>query len=115
MREHELIVTIINKDFADEAMDAARKGGAKGGTILTARGTGRHEVEKLFGLTIREEKEIIFILTEKEHKNGIMHAIISATGLNSPGKGICFSLPVDNVLGASWLPDEDEENDKTDQ
>lgn len=102
MKEHELIVTIVNKDFADDAMDAARSAGAKGGTILTARGTGRHEVEKLFGLTIREEKEIIFILTEKELKDGIMRSVISAAGLNTPGMGICFSLPVDDVLGASW-------------
>lgn len=100
--KYELIFTILNRGFSDLAMDSARQSGATGGTIITARGTGAKEVEKLFGLTISQEKEIILILTPKEKRNDIMSAICKSAGLNTQGKGIAFSLPVDDVLGVSF-------------
>ena len=108
----ELIITIVNKDYSANLMEAAREVGAKGGTILSARGAGGHEVEKLFGLTIQQEKEIVLILTAVKHKVEIMKSIIEATGLNTPGRGICFSLPVEDVIGTSFstLKEEDLDN-----
>ena len=35
--------------------------------------------------------------TDKE--NDVMNKIVENCGLKSPGAGICFSLPVDNVIG----------------
>ena len=37
--EHQVVICIVNNGFADEAMDAARDVGARGGTVLSARGT----------------------------------------------------------------------------
>lgn len=99
--QYEIIFTILNRGFSDLVMDSARKEGATGGTIITARGTATKEVERMFGLTISQEKEIIMILTAKENKNRIMTAICKSAGLNTQGKGITFSLPVDDVLGVS--------------
>ena len=76
MSNFELIVAIINKDYASNLMEAAREAGAKGGTILNARGTGDHNVEKLFGLTLQQEKEVVLILTEIKHKVDIMKSVI---------------------------------------
>ena len=36
---HELICAIVNAGLADDVMHDARKAGARGGTILRARGT----------------------------------------------------------------------------
>ena len=102
MSKFELVITIVNKDYATNLMEAAREVGAKGGTILNARGTGDHNVEKLFGLTIQQEKEVVLILTEVDNKVSIMKSIIDATGLNTPGRGICFSLPVEDVIGTTF-------------
>ena len=102
MGTFELIVAIVNKDYASDLMEAAREVGAKGGTILNARGTGDHTVEKLFGLTIQQEKEVVLILTEVKHKVDIMKSIIDAAGLNTLGRGICFSLPVEDVIGTTF-------------
>lgn len=99
MYTHEAIITILNRGYSDVAMDAARANGARGGTIINARGAGGKQVEKVLGLTIAQEKEIIIILCSKEERNPIMSAIVKAVGLNTLGKGICFSLPVDEVLG----------------
>ena len=96
---YDLILTIVNRGFADSVMDAAKTAGAFGGTVLYARGTGIHEAEKFFGIIVQPEKELVMILTERAQKNAIMTAICRDAGLNKEGKGICFSLPVEDVAG----------------
>ena len=96
---HELILTIINRGFADLVMDAAKAAGASGGTVVHARGTGVHEAEKFFGIIVQPEKELVLILTEREKKNDIMTAICKHADLKVAGNGICFALPVDQVMG----------------
>ena len=91
--DYELIVTIVNRGFNDVVMDAARQVGARGGTIINARGAGAHE----------PEKEMILILAEKALKAEIMSAIIHAAGLNTVGQGLCFSLAVEDVMGVALL------------
>lgn len=95
----ELIMCIINQGFAENVMQAARECGASGGTILNARGTAREEAEAMFNITITPEKEVVFILVPEKNKEDILHSIYQKCGLNSPGQGIAFSLPVDDVVG----------------
>ncbi len=95
----ELIVTIVNQGFADSVMDAARACGAKGGTILNARGTARQEAENKFDILIHPEKEIVLILARTDIKDAILHAIYKEVGLDTPGQGIAFSTPVDDTIG----------------
>ena len=99
--EHEVIFCIVNAGFSDAVMDAAKEFGARGGTVIRARGTANSESEKLFGITVQPEKEIVMILVNSEIKNSILHALYRAVGLNTLGQGIAFSLPVDNVVGLS--------------
>lgn len=101
---YELILTIVNRGFADLVMDAAKKAGASGGTIVHARGTGIHEAEKFFGIIVQPEKELVLILAAREEKNSIMTAICTHAELKDVGKGICFSLPVDQVVGLTTPP-----------
>lgn len=42
----ELIIVICNKGYTEDVMEAARKAGAGGGTILHAKGTGTEYAEK---------------------------------------------------------------------
>lgn len=97
--KHEVIICIVNSGFSDEVMDAAREFGARGGTVVRARGTANAEAEKLFNIAIQPEKEIVMILVENKIKNDILHALYKAVGLNTPGQGIAFTMPVENVVG----------------
>lgn len=97
----ELIMCIINAGFSDAVMDAARSCGARGGTVIHARGTARQEVETRFNISIHPEKEVVLILASNKIKDDILHAIYQEVGLNSPGQGIAFSMPVDEVVGIS--------------
>lgn len=110
--EYTLIATIINRGFSDDVMDAAREAGARGGTVVYAHGTGLHEGNGFFGLSIHPEKEIILILADEGHRKEIMQAIVRHNGLSTEGAGITFSLPVTNIAGIAKLnsapPEEDE-------
>jgi nitrogen regulatory protein PII len=99
--EHEVIFCIVNAGFSDVVMDAAKKLGARGGTVIHARGTANLEAEKLFGITIQPEKEVVMILVPKEIKDDILHALYNQAGLESEGQGIAFALPVSSVVGLS--------------
>lgn len=109
-KQYDLIIAIVNNGYADNVMDAARPAGARGGTVVHARGAGIKEAEKFFGITIQPEKEMLFILALHEEKNTIMEAICKETGLSTEAHGIVFSIPADDVMGvARLLRDEDDE------
>lgn len=98
-REYDLIITVVSRGFADSAVDAAKCAGAQGGTIFYARGTGIHEVEKFFGVTVQPEKEVILNLVPHGKTREIMHAIVEKAGLVTPGRGLSFALPVEQAYG----------------
>lgn len=97
--QYEFVLTIVNRGFADQVVDAAKKEGAHGGTILYGRGTGIHEIEKFFSIAIQPEKEIVINVVKREHSDAIMKAIVAAAGLETEGRGLTFSLPIDDIVG----------------
>lgn len=105
---YETIFCIVNSGYSEVVMDSAKKFGARGGTVLNARGTASKDAEKFFGITVQPEKEIVMILIPAKCKNDILHALYKEVGLDTPGQGIAFSLPVDSVVGLT-NPDEQKE------
>lgn len=101
-KEFLLLVTIVDQGFTDLVMDAARAKGARGGTVLNARGTSNKEIEEKFKLVISSEKELVLILAEKELADDILKAINEAAGLHTKGRGIAFALPVEDVAGLKF-------------
>ena len=94
---HEMIVCIVNNGFSIEVMDAARSAGARGGTVINARGTAGKEAEKLFNISIQPEKELVIILVEHSIRDKVLHALYKGIGLGTAAQGIAFALPVDAV------------------
>ncbi len=97
--EHELIIAICEQGHNEAVMNAARKAGAGGGTVIHAKGTGMHQAEKFLGITLAAEKDILFIVTPTSRKNAIMQAIMEEAGLSTRAKAICFSVPVTDTAG----------------
>lgn len=110
MSQLNLIVTIINRGYADDAMAAAKKAGATGGTILTGRGTIKEDAAKFFGISLHAEKEMLLIVTSQEKKAAIMQSIISNNNKDEESRSIVFSLPVDKALGFAKLALPDDSN-----
>jgi nitrogen regulatory protein PII len=103
--DHDLIVVIAEQGYTNLIMDAAREAGAYGGTVVHAKGTGMAAAEKFMGITLSEEKEIIYIVTKTEGKNAIMKAVMDKAGYESKAKAICFSLPVTDTAGLRLIED----------
>ena len=97
--EFEAILTFVNTGFSDVVMDAARAEGARGGTVLNARGTVDKQMAKKYGVAITPDKELVIILVNKKIKEAVMLAIYKAAGLETEGHGITFSIPVEDVAG----------------
>lgn len=100
--ETNAIFCIVNRGFTDLVMTAARKAGAAGGTVIHARGTSNKQIEKFYGLAVSPEKEIVIIVVKKEITDKILLAINAEAGLDSPGQGIAFALPVSSYYGINF-------------
>ena len=107
MDKFDLIVTIVNKNTSADIIQASKKAGAEGGTIVTGRGTGIHETRTLFGIPIEPEKEIILTIVPQNITDQVQEAIIRAGDLDQPGAGILFVLELKSVAGICHLCMED--------
>ena len=104
--KHELIIAIANYGYTTKVMEAARTGGATGGTVLHGKGVGMKRAEQFLGVSLVSEKEVIFIVSKKEEKNAIMNAIMEKTGIGTKAGAIVFSLPVTDTAGLRLLEEQ---------
>ncbi len=96
-----LIVSIVRKGWGSSVLQATVKAGARGGTVLFGRGAGIHEHEKIFGMSIEPEKEIVLTIVYPDQVDTILEEIVRTAQLNDTGRGIAFVLPVDRVVGVA--------------
>lgn len=104
--DYDLIVTIVNKGFAEQVVEASKKAGAEGGTILQGRGTGIREKAKLFNIVIEPEKEVVLTLIDRKKTEKVLEAIMKSGQLDKPGKGIAFVMEVERTVGINHLPNQ---------
>lgn len=101
MSDLSLIVSIVRKGWGSAVLDASVKAGARGGTVLYGRGAGINEQEKIFGLSIEPEKEIVLTVVRADLVDKVLGDIVRAADLNDTGRGIAFVLPVEKVVGVA--------------
>ncbi len=110
--DHDLIITIVKRGFSETILQASKKAGAEGGTIIPGRGAGIHEKSKLLGIPIEPEKEILLTLVNCEITKKVLNAIIEAGNLNWPGRGIAFVVDVKYVAGICHLIEDAKHQDE---
>jgi nitrogen regulatory protein PII len=90
-----LITCIITHGQANEIMSLAREAGARGGTILSARGTGTEDDVKFFGISLAPEKEMLLIVAHNDDAPSILEAVGRLSIFSAPGGGIIYTTPVE--------------------
>lgn len=95
----DLIVTIVQRGWAETVIKASRSAGAEGATVLMGRGTGIHDNQSFLGIPIEPEKEIILTVIEPEKTDLVLTAIDNAVELHHPGRGIAFVINLSRVAG----------------
>ncbi|MCL1939161.1 MAG: P-II family nitrogen regulator [Desulfovibrionaceae bacterium] len=90
-----LITCIIERGRADEVMKVARQAGARGGTIMPARGTSTSEDKKFLGIPVMPaEKEVLLIVTDHDQVEVILDAIYKMPIFSKPGSSVVYSTPL---------------------
>lgn len=108
MKKRSLIITVVRRGWGDKVLEASMKAGAEGGTVLMGRGIGVHERQKLLGIPIEPEKEIVFSVVYPDKSEAILQEIVQDCELEKPGMGIAFVVPVEKVVGILHLPGKSE-------
>ncbi|MDL2300561.1 hypothetical protein LJC01_02835 [Clostridiaceae bacterium OttesenSCG-928-D20] len=99
--DYSLVMAITDPGCSDDIMELARGAGARGGTVIYARGMGDSGAGKFLGINIQEEKELVTILCLNEDRLNIMKAINEGFGLRSESKALVLSLPVEDMVQVS--------------
>lgn len=93
------ISVIVDLGYSDDVIEAAREGGARGGTILHGHGSATEEHAKLFGFQIVPEKEMVIILAPNRIVSDVIKAIDRRLNLAEAGNGILYVEPVSDTRG----------------
>lgn len=98
------LVMIVNAGYADDVIDLAREAGAKGATIINARGVGVQR-EVFMGITVDSEKEIVLCLVDAATADKVMAVVHEKAGPQKPAHTVCLTMPVDKMIGISTCDD----------
>lgn len=98
-QNYHLVVTIVSEGYLEQVMNAVKKAGGNGGTVIKGRGLGNSIRTKILGFNIEPEKDIVLNLVLDKNKTKVMEAISKDVGIKTKGKGVCFSLPVEDAVG----------------
>ena len=96
---YHLLLTIVIEGYAEKVMSVAKKFGANGGTLIKGRDIGTRSGFKFFNVQVEPEKDVLLIVCKEEDKNKIMEGIMEKYGANTEARGMCLTLPIDNVIG----------------
>ncbi|MDH4230210.1 MAG: P-II family nitrogen regulator [Nitrospirota bacterium] len=93
------IIAMVPARNEKVVINAARKEGATGVSILNTRGEGVVEKSSFFGLSLESPYNCLIFLVNRMRAAKILLAIEEAGEMQKDGNGLCFSLPVDEVRG----------------
>lgn len=98
-----LIIVMTQDELTDTAIEAARKKGATGCTVITsARGEGLEPAKTFLGLTVGGQRDVILFLVEEHHSRLILESIGAACRFDQdPGTGVAFQVDIEDAIGLS--------------
>ncbi|MFM8442117.1 MAG: P-II family nitrogen regulator [Methylococcus sp.] len=96
-----LILACVEEKTTQAVLDAARKAGATGSTVIgQARGEGMERTKTFFGLSLESQRDVILLLVEEHLSRHILETIAEVAGFHSqPGCGIAFQVDVEDAVG----------------
>ncbi|KIX11342.1 P-II family nitrogen regulator [Dethiosulfatarculus sandiegensis] len=96
---YKCLVAMLKPDLTEKVVQAAKKNGATGATIIPASGTGVHEANTFFGLTLDISTDVVIFVLPADDVEKIMATVREVGCFDQPGTGIAFVLPVEKATG----------------
>lgn len=98
--EYVCLYVIVDRHMGQKAIHIAQDNGARGATVIHGRGSSETVKSPIFlNMNIEPEKDMVVMLIKKDLEEKIRSEIYKQMDLESQGKGIIYSLPVNNVAG----------------
>ena len=96
-----LIIAMVSDQRTEKIIDAARKMGATGATVITsARGEGLKPSKTFFGLTMDEQTDVILFIVEQHLSRSILEGIAEAGHFgDKSGAGVALQVDIEDVVG----------------
>lgn len=96
--ENSLILVVCARGCTDDVMATAKAHGARGGTVIKGRLSGRKELEQAYEVEMKAEREIVAIVVPTELRAPIMEAVNAEHGLRSEAQAVLCSLPIEQIV-----------------
>lgn len=96
-----LIMAMVADDKTEGVLDAARKAGATGATVITSvRGEGLIPEKTFLGLELTAQRDVLMFLVAEPKAREILETIAEAVNLDDePGAGIAFQIAIEDAVG----------------
>ncbi len=96
-----LIITLVEDKKTNLVLDAARKAGATGSTVINqARGEGLENNKTFFGLNLETQRDAVLLLVEEHLSRHILETIAEVGQFDDqPDSGIAFQIDVEDAVG----------------
>jgi len=98
-----LIIAFVDDSKTTQVMDAARRAGATGATVIShARGEGLEQTKTFLGLRLETTRDVILLLVEEHRSRHILETINRVGEFNEkPGTGIAVQIDVEDAVGVA--------------
>ena len=96
--EYKLVVTAVKRGFETDVLEAAKKAGHYGATVMQAKGVSKIQ-RKFLGFSIDPETTVVLMIVKDELVLDVIKQIYAAVDFKSESRGMVFALPVSLVAG----------------
>lgn len=96
-----MIMAFVADEITDKVLDAARKAGATGSTVITSvRGEGIEPQKTFLGLELSGSRDVLVFLVAAPKAREILETIAEAGEFDEkPGSGIAVQIEIEDAIG----------------
>ena len=98
-----LIIAFVEDSVTDAVLEATRRAGATGSTVINqARGEGVEKTRTFLGLTLDTQRDVLLLLVEEHLSRTILETIAEVGRFDEKsGSGIALQIDVEDAVGVS--------------
>ncbi|MDD3706083.1 MAG: DUF1538 domain-containing protein [Clostridiaceae bacterium] len=98
--QHDCILVVANRGFAERVIEVARQSGATGATIIRGRGTDEDQKVMLpvINIELQPEKEIVLLITGTHVSESVADSVLRDTQLEQDGEVSVFISPAEAMV-----------------
>lgn len=98
--QHDCIMVVVNRGFAEKVVEVARQSGAKGATIIHGRGTDEQQevLLPILNIELQPEKEIVLLITVTHVSEAVADSLLGDIQLVQDGEAAVFMSPTEAMV-----------------